>query len=120
MDIIKQIFVVFGLCLVGTVISGFIPLPIPGSVISMLLVLALLALGWLKEEKVSQLSQFLQKNMVFFFIPAGVGLIAELDVIKANLIALLVIGMVCTVITFVCTGGAVWLAQRLLKGRAQK
>lgn len=117
MKILAQIFVLFGLCMVGNLASGYSPVPIPGSVISMLLVLALLYSGWLKQEKIAGLSSFLQKNMIFLFIPAGVGLIAELDVLKSNLFGFVAVGVLSAIITFVVTGFVVGAASRLLNGR---
>lgn len=71
MPLIKQIFVVFFICLLGNFLSECIPLPIPNSIMAMVLMLVLLALRWLRADSIRQVVDFLQKNMVFFsFRPA--------------------------------------------------
>lgn len=47
--------------------SECIPLPIPNSIMAMVLMLVLLALRWLRADSIRQVVDFLQKNMVFFF-----------------------------------------------------
>lgn len=120
MTIIAQIFVLFGLCMVGNLLSGFSPIPIPGSVIAMVLLLVLLATGVLKQEKIAQLAEFLQKNMVFLFIPAGVGMIAQLDVLKANALGFLAVGVLAALITFAVTGLTVTLVAKLMQKGGRK
>lgn len=120
MTIVAQIFVLFGLCMVGNLCSAFSPIPIPGSVIAMVLLLVLLATGVLKQEKIAQLAAFLQKNMVFLFIPAGVGMLAQLDVLKANAVGFLAVGVLAGVVTFAVTGLTVMLVARLLAGKGGK
>lgn len=120
MSIVKQIFVVFGVCLVGGALSALSPLPVPGSILAMLLLLALLGTGLLKEKSVRELGGFLQKHMVFFFIPAGVSLVADLELLRQSLVPFLVIGAASTFVTFGAAAGAVWLVRRLQRKRSEK
>lgn len=58
----------------GNLIASFIPFPIPGNVVGMLLLFAALCLGVVKVEQLQVASSFLLKHLTFFFIPLAVGL----------------------------------------------
>lgn len=106
MKLMIQIGVVFGVCLVGEGIAAVLPFPFPASVISMVLLFLLLTTV-LKVEHIRQKTDFLLKNMSFFFIPAGVGILGQFDVLRENLFPLLVILVVSTLLTFAVTAYAV-------------
>ena len=100
---IFQVGIIFAVCLAGELLSGVIPLPIPTSVLSMLLLLALLLTRAVKLRHIEQFGDFLLKNMAFFFIPAGVGIIEQFDLLKNYFVPFLFICCVSTVITFAVT-----------------
>lgn len=100
MKILLQIGVVFGICLVGQTISVFIPIAIPGSVISMVLLFLLLFFKLLKIDHIRQKADFLLKNMAFFFIPAGIGIIADFASIQDVILPLLAVVVLTTLLTF--------------------
>ena len=54
---------------------------IPGSILGMLLLFALLLTGVVKIEWLSPVTSLFLKHMSFFFIPLGVGLLGALDLI---------------------------------------
>lgn len=58
----------------GNLIASFIPFPIPGNVVGMVLLFAALCLGIVKIEHLQVASSFLLKHLTFFFIPLAVGL----------------------------------------------
>lgn len=103
MRYIKQIFWIFMFALAGEALSLLIPIAIPGSVIGMVLLFFALHFGWLKMEKVADVGNFLTANMAIFFVPAGVGLMAHLDILASiwvRLLCIIFISLV-TVLTFV-------------------
>lgn len=122
MKILRQIGIVFGICLIGEAIAKLLPIPFPGSVMSMALVFVLLLSGLLKPKHIQEKSQFLLKNMAFFFIPAGVGLMDHFEVIKESIMQILIICGVSTVITFAATAytirAVIALQNRFKKGEA--
>lgn len=101
---VKQILIVFGICLAGTVLSGLLPIPLPGSVLAMLGLLALLGFGAVKEHSVSGFCDLMQSNMAFFFIPAGIAAIENLDILRQSALELLVVCVLGTFVTFAVTG----------------
>lgn len=103
MKLLVQIGIVFGICLVGEGIAQILPFPFPASVISMILLLVLLLTKVVKVHYIQQKAEFLLKNMAFFFIPAGVALIEQVDTVKDSALILLFICLVSTFLTFGAT-----------------
>lgn len=104
--------VLFGLCLIGEGIAAMLPFPFPASVTSMLLLAALLLLGVLKEKHIARFSTFLINNMAFFFLPAAVGIMEHLDLLKKSLLPFLMI-TICTVP--LVYGLTAWTVQALMR-----
>ena len=124
MKMMFQIGLLFGVCLVGQLISVFLPVPFPGSVLSMIILFVLLFSGVVKVDHIRQKADFLLKNMAFFFIPAGVGILLSFDLIKNRILPLLIIVVVTTILTFGATAltvqGVIALQDRLARSKPQK
>ena len=99
--LLKQICVLLSVCFAGQLLAVFIPLP--ASVLAMLLLFLMLWSGILKPGHIEKLGDWLMQNMAFFFLPACVMAFGYLDIIGKNLIAIAVISVVSTVITFAAT-----------------
>lgn len=113
MKILKQVAVIFGVCLLGQAISEVILIPFPGSVISMVIMFILFLVNWLKPKKLKEVNGFLLENMAFFFIPSGVGIITQFDVIKNSVLQIFIICVVSTVVTFAATAYTVKLVMNI-------
>ena len=113
MKIIRQIGIIFAVCWISEVIGEFLPFPFPASVIGMLLLFLCLAAGILKLEHLQEKADFLLENMAFFFVPAGVSIINYFDILKSNVLQIIVICVVSTVITFAVTAYTVKFAVKL-------
>lgn len=116
MNIIRQILILFGICLAATVVSGLLPFTLPASVLSILLLAGLLGAGLLKEGSVAGLCDFLQKNLTFLFLPAGVGVLEYLDLLAESGVALAAVCVVSCFFTFGAAALTVRLVQRIQKG----
>ena len=68
MKILKQLLLLLVICLAGEGIAQVLPFAFPASVISMLILFALLLTGVLKLAQVQDVTSFLTGNMAFFFI----------------------------------------------------
>ncbi|MDD3028567.1 MAG: CidA/LrgA family protein [Erysipelotrichaceae bacterium] len=117
MKILKQIAVVFFICLLGEVIAQIIPVNFPSSVLSMVLLLAALLLGIIRIEHVQEKANFLLDNMAFFFIPAGVSIIENFNYLKNAIVPFVLICFISMIVTFVATAYSVTLVMRLLGGQ---
>lgn len=82
MLLIKQVATIVLFWLVGEVIVYFTALPVPGSILAMLLLIAALELKILKPSHIKEVANFLLNNMALFFIPAGVGLMNHFELLK--------------------------------------
>ena len=97
----------------GEGIATLLPIMIPASVISLILLLILLLSGVLKERQIRQSAAFLTENMGILFIPAAVGTLEYLDVLKAQAIPFLLITVVSTPIVYFITAWSVRLLMKL-------
>lgn len=100
MKIIKQLFWIFLFSLLGELSSLLLAdfIPIPGSVIGMILLFLALHYDVLKLSAVDEVGSWLTDNMAIFFVPAGIGLMTNFDILADFWIELLIIASVTTVI----------------------
>ena len=115
MNVIAQLGIIFGICLVSEVISALLPFAMPASIIGMLLLLLLLILKIVKKEQIQSAADVLLANLPFFFVPAVVGLINYLDILYANAVKILLVVFISMAITFAATMWAVRLTARLME-----
>ena len=100
MQLLRQIGLLLGICLLGEGIGAALPFPFPASVIAMALLFVLLCTKVLKPAQIEQTGDFLLKNMAFFFIPAGVGILENIDALKGALGAFFAVCALTTVVVF--------------------
>ncbi|WP_343210083.1 CidA/LrgA family protein [Anaerolentibacter hominis] len=118
---ILKMGIIFLICLVGEIISYLLPFTFPSSVISMILLFILLVTGVLKPRVIREEANFLLQNMAFFYIPAGVAMIKYLDIIRENILILLLICLVSMVLTFAAAAYTVTLIMKFQeKWRAKR
>lgn len=101
---VKQCAIIFGCLAAGEFLSRVARVPVPGSILGMLLLTALLQMGWVKVETVRPISRFLVSNMAFFFVPPGVALMLYFDLIAAEWLPITVATVVSTAVVLVVTG----------------
>lgn len=115
MKIILQVALLFGICWISQCVEAVLPFSLPASIIGMAALLLLLWLGVIRTEHIQEKSDFLLGNLPFFFVPAVVSIMNYMDVLRSNLVALVVICVVSTVVTFVVTVWAVRLTIRWME-----
>ena len=77
-----QCAIIFGCLALGELIVWATGIKLPSSIIGMLLLTLFLQLKWIKLRWVEGISNFLVKNLGFFFVPPGVALMLYLDIIN--------------------------------------
>lgn len=109
MKIIKQLFWIFLFSLLGTIVSELISsfIAIPGSVLGMILMFIALHTKILKVEQVDNVATWITANMAILFVPSGVGIMANFDVLADRWWQLLIIMLVTTIITMIFVGRSV-------------
>jgi len=124
MKMMYQIGLLFGVCLLGQAIAAFLPIPFPGSVLSMIILFLLLFFRIIRVDHIQQKADFLLKNMSFFFIPAGIGILSSFDLIRSSILPLIIVIVVTTVLTFGATAltvqGVIALQDRHAKTKTTK
>ncbi len=111
-----QCAIIFGCLALGELIVWLTGIKLPSSIIGMLLLTLFLQMKWIKLRWVEGISNFLVKNLGFFFVPPGVALMLYLDVIKAQLIPIVVASVISMIVVFVVTGWIHQLVRRLQNG----
>lgn len=94
MNIIKQIFTIVMFSFLGEFVSMLLPFSVPGSVSGMILLFITLHFNFIKMEQVEDVGDWLVNNMAIFFVPAGIGLMTNFDVIGAIWWQLIIIVLV--------------------------
>ncbi|EQC54380.1 MAG: CidA/LrgA family protein [Lactococcus cremoris] len=82
MKIYLQLLIIFGFSFIGNVISNVFRLPVPGSILGMILLFLALQFKLLEFRHVDEAGSFLINNMTILFLPAGVGIMAKWNLIS--------------------------------------
>ena len=120
MRYVKQLGIILGFALAGEIIARLIPGGAPATLIGLLLMLTALGLRLLKPEHIGECSDYLGSIMAFFFLPAVVTVIQQIDLILPVLWQLIVIMIACTFFTFFVSYGTTRLLQVVLSRRKPK
>ncbi|GAN80076.1 CidA/LrgA family protein [Acidocella aminolytica] len=106
--------------LIGTVLQQGTGLPVPGAVIGLVL-----ALGWFLKfgppgDDLRLTAQGLLKYLGLLFVPAGVGVVNQLGMLRQNAVAILIAIGVSTALGLLVTGVTMqwFLSKREAKGHA--
>jgi len=91
--------------------------PLPGSVLGMVLLAAALALRVTRPERVRPASRLLVGNMSILFVPAGVGVMAYADLLSRVWLPIVSAVAVSTSVVLLCAGPLQRSAQRLVLRR---
>ena len=98
--------------LIGEVLARSLGLPIPGPVIGMLLLVALLLVRGSTPPRLTQTATALLGHLSLLFVPAGVGVVVHLGTLQRTLLPLLLTILGSTLVTAVATACALTLLRR--------
>lgn len=99
--------------LLGEALSTVLHLPIPGTVLGMLLLLLFSFMRHSVEPRVAQAGSGLLAHLALFFVPAGVGVMEHAPLLAREGWAMLVVLVLSTLITMMVTALTLkWLVQR--------
>ena len=115
MGIFKQLAILIGCLAVGELLVWLTGVPVPSSILGMLLLTALLQMGVVKLAWVESLSNFLVANMGFFFVPPGVALMLYFDIIRAEFWPIVISVVASTLLVLVMTGWSHHLTRMIQK-----
>ena len=110
MKYLSQFCIIMGFTFVGEAIQRILPLPIPGSVYSLILLFLALCTGIVKLEQVKEVGNFLTSILPILFVAPAVGIVEYWELISSNLLPILLLLLGTTVLTFGISGSVVqWL-----------
>lgn len=110
MKIYMQLLIIFGFSFIGNVISNVFRLPVPGSILGMILLFLALQFKLLEFRHVDEAGSFLINNMTILFLPAGVGIMAKWNLISHFWAQILLIVVGALVINMLILGKLVeWI-----------
>ena len=103
-----------GCQLIGEVAARGLGLPIPGPVLGLVLLVALLAAKPSIAENMRATTGVILANLSLLFVPAGVGVIGNLDILSDDWFALLCILVVSTLLAMLAAVGTFIAVSRLI------
>lgn len=113
---ILQCGILFAFLAAGELIVAVTGIPVPSNIIGMLLLTAALKTRVVRISWVDRISDFLVRNLGFFFVPAGVGLMRCLGVIKGELLPIMIATIASTFAIIAVTGWTHQYARRFTSG----
>lgn len=124
MKILKELTIILFITFLGEILSKTLSLPLPGTVVGMLLLLACLITKIIKVDSLKITSNYMLDNLAFFFLPAGVGIISSLNILSGNTLKILTVIIASTLVVTVVTGltvqGLIILQKKLTKASENK
>ncbi len=116
---IPGLLVLLGCQLVGEFVVRLLDVPVPGPVVGMVLLLALLQLHEpAKDSGLVKTCEGLLKHLQLLFVPAGVGVVQYLSVIGASAVPLVVGLFVSWFAALATTAGVALLLVKVVRRRA--
>ena len=91
MKLYVQLMIIFMISLVGEGISSVFQLPVPGSIIGLVLLFLALQFKLLRLRHISMVGNFLLANMTILFLPPAVGIMDKFQVIAPYLLPIILI-----------------------------
>ncbi|MDE5749847.1 MAG: CidA/LrgA family protein [Duncaniella sp.] len=118
--LIAQLAVLFAFLAAGEFIVWLTGIPVPSSIIGMLMLTAALHFAWIDIRRVEGVARFLVDNLGFFFVPAGVGLLGYFDLVRDQWMPIVCASVLSTFIVIGVTGQVHQIMRRRLARRGHR
>lgn len=119
MVIILQCAILFLFLAVGELLVWLTDIPVPSSIIGMIALTTALQCRIIKLHHVSGVADYLVKNLGFFFIPAGVGLIEYFELLRAEWLPIVGATAVSTIVVLAVTGQFHQISRKIISHHDQ-
>ena len=120
MKYIRQLGIILLISFLGELLHYLLPLPVPASIYGIVLLFTALETRLLKSDAIRETSAFLLEIMPMLFVPAGVGLLENWDVLRPMWLPFAVIVIVSTFAVFAAAGRTAQRVMRLRHKRGTK
>lgn len=111
---LKQLCIVLVLLSLGEILNLRFNIPIPGTILGMVIVLFLMMIRVIKLKTIEHISSILLDNLALFFVPANVDIIVLYDQIKTVWVRLIIVLILSTIIVMAVTGLTVQFLDRAI------
>ncbi|MBU8695529.1 antiholin-like murein hydrolase modulator LrgA [Bacillus pumilus] len=101
---LSQAFIFATVMFVSNLISMYLPIPMPASVIGLVLLFVLLTTKMVKLEQVEQLGTSLTGLISFLFVPSGISVIQSLGVMQEVGVQVVGVIIIATIMLLAATG----------------
>lgn len=113
MKSLGQLMIILFVYLLGSLIQSAFNLPIPGTVLGLILLFIALYTKIIKIHMIEDICNTLISHMAFLFVPAGVGLMTSFNLLQGKVIQFAIIVFVSTVVVWVVTVYVVKLLRKV-------
>lgn len=100
--------------LAGEVVARMLALPVPGPVLGLALMVAIFAFRPALADYLGPVARTVLANLSLFFVPAGVGIVGNLDVLSSHWIGFVIIVLFSTVFAMLVSVGTFLLVSRMI------
>ncbi|MFB6347898.1 CidA/LrgA family protein [Moraxella sp. ZJ142] len=114
---LKAILIVFACLFVGQVVIAVTGLPLPPSIIGLIVLFVALQLGWVKLATIETFAKVLLDYLVLLVIPACISIMQYLHIIRDDFWILLVAVAVSTILVLLSSAGSYTWLRRQQKSR---
>ncbi|MGV3244842.1 antiholin-like murein hydrolase modulator LrgA [Staphylococcus sp. 11261D007BR] len=109
---LHQVLVMSLILFVSKIIESFMPIPMPASVIGLVLLFVLLCTGVVKLGQVETVGTALTNNIGFLFVPAGISVVNSLGILSQSPFLIIALIIISTLLLLICTG---FISQMIMK-----
>lgn len=102
-----QLLLVLSVNYMGVILGDILQLPVPGTIIGMVILFILLQFKILKLEKIKDVANFLLLNMTLFFLPPAVKLIENISFLNNIFLKVVFLIIITTIFTMIITAKTV-------------
>ncbi|MBR5303913.1 MAG: CidA/LrgA family protein [Candidatus Gastranaerophilales bacterium] len=96
--------IIFLILYLSKIILDLAHIAFPAPILGIIILFILLKIGIIKEVWIESFCNFMLKNMILFFIPIFVGVIAYTDIISKNFLAIIMTIIITTTLVMVVVG----------------
>lgn len=120
MKMFKELSLLLLYSIIGEGLRMFLHLPVPGSIIGILLLLLSFQTKILKPSAIEDTANFLLNHLTILFVPAGVGLMQYYGAVKYTWPIILGAVVVCSLVSLVAVGKTAEIVEKIsMKGNEE-